>query len=139
MASAMRPSPIVVLFLTLLVAGAARPEASEVTLQGSYEWNMGSRGSLAVTFMPDDADGWEVSFRFDHSGQFHTYEGTAVGELGRGALEGRVDSGRGTRYRFRGAFEAGVFTGKHYTVSRSGRQQQTGTLTFELAPSAEGE
>jgi len=139
MANKMRRILIVAGLFVLLAIDVSSSQERERTLHGSYQWNMGSEGSLAVTFMPAESEGWEVSFRFDHAGQFDTYQGTAIGELGSGELEGRVDSGRGTRYRFLGVFEDGVFTGVHYTVSRSGRQQQTGTLTFELAPTVEGE
>lgn len=130
---------IVVGLFVLLGVDVSWCAEREVTLHGSYQWNMGGEGSLEVTFLPAESEGWEVSFSFDHAGKFHSYQGMAIGELGSGELEGQADSGRGTRYRFLGAFENGVFTGEHYAVSRSGRQQQTGTLTFEFEAGGERE
>ncbi len=116
----------VALVVSVGVALAAEPGADKLRYSGTYEWSGGDRGPLDVTFMPDGDGGWEVSFRFRHGGRYQTWTGTALGDVGSGEIEGKVD-----RYRFDGAFEDGVFRGTHYEERRGGRLRHNGTLTFE--------
>jgi len=106
-------------------AGSPAPEKLEYS--GRYEWNLGGSGRLDVTFFPEDNGDWEITVRFDHAGRFQTWNGTAIGDLGNGKLEGRVRNGS---YQIHGSFADGVFVGKHFHVSRRGLKE-SGTLRFE--------
>ncbi len=116
-------------FLFLLAGPPAIADGDPLSFSGSYDWNQGERGRLDVSFVPDGEGGWEVTFRFFFSRKNYSWKGEAVGDL-EGSIEGTVDRGRGQKYRFAGAFEDGVFSGRHYQLSRSGKLIDTGTLTF---------
>ncbi len=123
-------------FLTILsllllsacaAASAGAPAPAKLEYSGYYDWNVGGRGRLYVTFIPDGDDGWDVTFRFGHAERLQAWKGTAIGEPGNGTVEGLV---RGGRYRFHGTFENGVFRGKHFEMTRRG-MKESGSLRFE--------
>jgi len=107
---------------------AEQPAEGGTKLTGEYVWELGgTSGDLEAVFTPAGEDGhWDVTFRFEHRGQPHTYQGSAKGSLGEGTLEGTVfNENKKREFTFRGSFADGKFSGTH---AESGKR--LGTLTL---------
>ncbi|MEM9557134.1 MAG: hypothetical protein AAGC60_22945 [Acidobacteriota bacterium] len=101
------------------------------TLDGEFLWSsQRERGDLEATFESTGDGEWNVSFRFQWSGQPRTFSGTATGSLTDGPLRGTVYNENERRtWKFAGSFKDGVFRGEHEELKR-GRSVDTGTLTL---------
>ena len=101
-------------------------------LTGSYNWTGGESGPLTAYFTPtDEADVWDVEFKFDFRGP-RLYAGTAKGSLETGALSGEVESDgkRKRTFTFEGSFAEGTFSGTHAEIVDE-KSYSTGTLTLQ--------
>ena len=87
---------------------------------------------LRAVFTATGEDAFDVVFHFNFNGRDHEYRGTAIGALGEGEIEGRVQNeSRQRTFTFKGTFENGVLDGTHAEVTRRG-EQKTGTLKLKL-------
>lgn len=122
--------PLVICF-ALLVACAAEDTGPRM-FEGWYTWES-AEGALAVVFVPNGIDSWNVNFEFDYHGNVQTWTGKAWGDLRSGPVEGLVSSDNPELgYVFRGEFHDGVFEGVH-AERIDGRERPGGTVRFEPA------
>lgn len=123
----------------LIAAGLTAFAGDDVTLEGRFVWvrDDGQHdGDLRAVFTPTGDDRWDVAFHFAWEDGPHVYSGTATGSLHDGPLRGEVlndNREHPSRFAFDGAFENGVFNGKHVYVG-DGETNETGTLTLRARP-----
>lgn len=116
-----------------LIAGAgwfSLPSAEgKQVFSGTYDWSNGSSDELTAEFKPDGNGGWAVSFKFDFSGDSHTWKGTAKGSLEDGSeLTGTASWKRnGRKWVFNATLVDGVLNGEHAEV-RNGKESPSGTF-----------
>ncbi len=122
----------------VLVGGLAVFASEDVTLNGKFVWvrdDGTSEGDLKAVFTPTGENRWDVAFHFEWEDGPHVYAGTAEGNLRDGKLRGEVlndSEERPSTFRFEGAFENGVFSGKHAYLDE-GEPKEMGTLTLNAA------
>ena len=128
-----RALPLLFVAAILLLPSAPTEATGEQTLTGTY--NSGFQNTPArvvAVFTPTGEELFDVEFDFSHNGRDLTYAGTAEGSLSEGELAGKVSTGTGGRvFTFRGEFKDGKFKGRHFEVSRRGRESETGPLTLK--------
>lgn len=123
--------------ITLFFFGTAA-FAEDVTLEGSFVWARGADGDLGgdltAILTPVEEDVWSVAFHFVWEEEPHVYLGRASGNIWDGPFEGEAQNDNEERkltFLFAGAFEEGVFQGKHQFVREDGSEVDTGS--FELS------
>lgn len=124
------PFLVATLLLFLVAVAVIGKGGSRTELAGEYQWDLKDSRPLTATFKATSTDSWKVSFHFSFGEYSHLYRGTAQGSLDAGPLEGNIEH-RGRRWNFRGEFEDGVFTGKHYELDDGGKEEESGSLRLE--------
>ena len=130
----MRKLAFAAVAVVLCLAGtivAAPADEERTTLTGSFVWEHGnSTGDLEAIFTPTGEGSWDVAFHFTFRNKPHTYTGSATGSLTAGELSGTVlNENKKRTFTFEGAFEDGVFNGRHAEVGGQ-RTMPMGTLTL---------